>query len=165
MGVVAALAASPARAAEQEASSSGDAVAVQSVSRGLTFGLNLAPLTAGGPLLTVSADLPVLRLKTAWPVAFAARVGISEQVPVSMPPVGSALAVVRLESPWIQPYLGTGVGLAWAKLDTLLKPFPTWGVLAGLRIPVTAHWGARVELTGSPNFQSYAGAVGLEFTP
>ena len=165
VGVVAALAASPVLAAEQEATATGHVTAAAPVSRGLTFGLNLAPLTAGAPLVTLSGELPVYRLKTAWPVAFGVRANISEPVTFIVPPVGAALALARLESPWVQPYVGTGVGLAWLKWDSELAPFPTWGVLAGLRVPVTAHWGARVELTGAPIHQSYAASVGVEFTP
>ncbi len=127
--------------------------------------MNLAPLTGGAPLVTFSAEVPVYRLKTAWPVAFGVRASVSEPVTFSVPPVGSAQALVRLESPWVQPYLGTGVGLAWLKWDSELMPLPTWGVLAGLRIPVIGRWGARMELTGAPVYQSYAASVGVEFTP
>lgn len=164
-GIVAVLAAGPALAAEPEATASSRPVAASPVSRGLTFGLNLAPLTGGTPMLTLSAELPIYRLKTAWPVAFAVRANISEPVTFSVPPVGAALALVRLESPWVQPYVGSGVGMAWLKREAELTPFPVWGALAGLRIPLTQRWGARLELTGAPLFNAYAGAVGVEFTP
>jgi hypothetical protein len=165
IGLVAFLTAGQALAAEQEATASGPLVAALPVSRGLTFGLNLAPLTGGAPIVTLSAELPVHRLKTDWPVAFAVRANISEPVTLSVPPVGAALALVRLESPWVQPYVGSGVGMAWLKRESALRPFPVWGVVAGLRIPLTQRWGARLELTGAPLFNAYAGAVGLEFTP
>ncbi|MEN9797555.1 MAG: hypothetical protein RL653_1251 [Pseudomonadota bacterium] len=159
--------AGPALAAEQESVAWGQCAAEvpAEFSRGLTFGLSLAPFTRGDLMAALSAEMPLYRLRTGcWPVALSVRGTVAELIDFSAPPVASVSAVVRLESGHVQPYLGTGVGLAWLKAGQKVSPLAEWGVLAGLRIPIDGRWGARVELTGSPVYNAYAGAVGVEFS-
>ncbi len=130
-----------------------------------SFGFNLDPLRSGPAFARATAELPFLRVRTeALPVHIALRAEAAGAWTSKLPPAVLGNALLRLETPYAQPYVGLGGGYGWRDLGSSLKAVPLMNALAGVRVPVAGRWSARLEVSGAPVVESYAASLGAEWS-
>lgn len=129
------------------------------------FGVTLDPLTPNGPAIGAQLDWVITHVELgSTPLELAARADLSAPLSFDLYPNVGAGLTVRLPYDAATPYLGTGAGLWWSRLDDVPCWDLTWTLHAGVDVPLSAAWSARIEAQAAPLIAAYRVGVGVTFT-
>ena len=143
------------------------AVLAHALAAGPSFGVLLSPTIGGGPIVTVSAALPLARLATeAGDLAFGVRADASANLDrLAAPPALGLHATATVERPTASAYAGTGIGLAREASAAGSNAILTWTLLAGVRVPLDPTWSIVVQLAAAPLLGGFGIGLGMELAP
>lgn len=128
-----------------------------------SLGVALAPL-GGSPTFSVTGTWPIVSVETSVaPVHVLARADVAASFAALTSPAFALGVGARLETPSVEPYTVTSVGVGWRSLGDERSAVATWSLAAGARVPIDERWSVRVEALAAPLQRAFGVALGVDW--